>query len=409
MSIPHFPSIRQVHSTICWAACIEMVTRFLKPQHTFDDIDPADMPLQKRVLKEYYTMTAGLSDDESNMLDSFCRIGDGFPTLRPERKYYQEILKSVFNIRSKQKIQNNIPSFTVMQRHTDAGKPLILGMKYPGIESGNHAVVVVNCKREEIRIVHVVDPFANHTSDAICETGEGIDAYLSYSFLYNLNRDDPSSVSVVSDFEDLASPVMLKASSSGNGSEISGLQSRGGVEEIRDMVMGLFLNESIFNVKLENLKMREAVITSGYQTLRQFLDGKAAAELKLIKVLTSRKDSLEVMISETKSDSDQTVYEFVGIRESYFTDEHIASVKLKFKEKSVSRAVNHFEPNYTLLHLQPGDLMFMVFTEGEEKCYVSLSQRRSIGLHYREAYSFQELQSIITKVFPRYAEYEPRK
>jgi hypothetical protein len=409
MSISNFPNIRQVHSTICWAACIEMVARFLNPQNSFDQISESEMPLQKRILKEYYSIIPGQESDEQILLDTFCQIGDGYPTLSHDEKHYENILKKVFNIKAVQKFQANIPTFTALKRHTDAGKPVILGLKFPGIQNGNHAIVVVNCiKRDDVNLICLVDPFSNPEDNQICATGPGKMAFLSYSYLHNLNRTDASLVSVVSNFEHIAESILRISVPQTDAVEISGLENRGDIDDIRDMVMGLFLDESIFRVKLEDLKMREAVITSRYQTLRDFLERQPAAELQLLKVLTSKKDSLEVMIAETpETEGRHKTYEFVGIRESYFNEQNIASVRLKFKEKGTTRrSVNHFEPNYTLLHLQPGDLTFMVFTWGKETCYVSLSNMPSIGIHYREPYIFEELEAIILKSFPRYVRFK---
>lgn len=409
MSIPNFPNIRQVHSTICWAACIEMIARFLNPQNRFDQIPETDMPLQKRILKEYYSVLPGDEPDEQGMLDTFCEIGDGYPTLSPDEKHYQTILKAVFNINAVQKSQANIPTFLTLKRNTDAGKPVILGLKFPGIQNGNHAIVVVNCfKSEGVNLLCVVDPFANPEDGQICVTGPGTIAYMSHAYLHRLNRQDPSLVSIVSDFEPLSEPTRRINSLPSEVTEIPMLKNRGDINDIRDLVMSLFLNETIFRVDLKSLKMREAVITSQFQTLREFLERKPAAELKLLKVLTSKKDSLEVMIAETPGTEGQhATYEFVGIRESYFNEQNIASVRLKVGGKVTdSRSVNHFKPNYTLLHLQPGDITFMVFNIGEEKCYVALSNVPSIGIHYRTPYTFEDLEAIIVKAFPRYLRYE---
>ncbi|MCE7064618.1 hypothetical protein [Dyadobacter sp. CY326] len=411
MSIPNFPNIRQVHSTICWAACIEMVARFLNPEGSFENIPRADLPLQRRILKHYYGLDGSVDNSEEDMLNTFCEIGDGYPTLSHDDNYYQKILLEVFKIRSVQKFQDNIPTFSFLKRNTDARKPVILGLKYPGILNGNHAVVVISCvKRQDVKLLHIVDPFSNHTSANICVSGPGKIAYMSYSYLRNLNRSDPSLVSVVCNFEKIAIASLMASPPEPTPIEFSGLQNTGGIEDIRNMVMGLFLDESIFRVKLEELKMREAVITSRFQSLRQFLDEEPFQELKLLKVLTSKKDSLEIMIAETPATGNEPAsYEFVGIRESYFTDQNISNVKLRFKEKNTGWHVNHFEPNYTLLHLQPGNLTFMVFTQEGEKCYVSLSEMPSIGIHYREPYSFADLKKIIRKHFPRYIAYETAK
>lgn len=411
MSIPNFPSVRQVHSTICWAACIEMVARFLNPQGRFDDIEPEDMPLQRRIVKHYYGLDGSVDTPEHHMLSRFCAIGDGYPTLGYDENYYQKILMEVFNIRSSQRFQENIPTFSSLKRNTDARKPVILGLKYPGIQSGNHAVVVINCiKRQDMKLLHMIDPFSNHTSTDICVTGPGKYSYLNYAALRNLNAEASSMVAVVSNFEKVALASLMASPPEPNPIEFSGLRNTGGIDDIRDMVMELFLDESIFRVRLEDLKMREAVITSRFQSLRQFLDDEPAQELKLLKVLTGKKDSLEIMINETPATADRPgAYEFVGIRESYFTDQEVSSVRLRFKGQSTGRKVNHFEPNYTLLHLQPGDLTFMVFTLGGENCYVSLSEMASIGIHYRESYTFEELAAIIRKTFPKYIAYETAK
>lgn len=407
MSVSNFPNIRQVHSTICWAACIEMVARFLHGQTDFDNIPRSEMPLQRRILKEFYTIEGTLNDNQA-MLNSFCAIGDGYPSLRPEKKYYQEILKKVFGIHAKQRFQANIPSFASLRRYTDAGKPIILGMKYPGIQNGNHAVVVTHCQVSEgVKLIRVVDPFANQQRTDICITGPGKIAYLDYNNLQSRNQQDPSLVSVTTNFLKMAVISQAIMPIEDTGLELTDMQNTGGIEDIRNMVMGFFLDESIFRVRLEDLKVREAVITSQYQTLTAFLNNGPAEELKLLKVLAGKKESLEIMISEKQAtDQSPAVYEFVGIRESYFTDENVASVKLKFGGRATGRQVNHFEPNYTLLHLQPGDLEFMVFKSGDERCYVALSDLPTIGLHYKEPYSFEELQNIITKAFPKYIEYE---
>ena len=407
MSVSNFPNIRQVHSTICWAACIEMVARFLHGQGDFDNIPRSEMPLQRRILKEYYTIEGTLNANLT-MLTTFCAIGDGYPSLRPEKKYYQEILKKVFGIHAKQRFQANIPSFTSLRRYTEAGKPVILGMKYPGIQNGNHAVVVTNCQVSEgVKLLRVVDPFANQQRTDICTTGPGKIAYLDYNNLQNRNGQEPSLVSVTTNFLKMAVALQAVLPMEDANLEPSDMQHAGGIEDIRNMVMGFFLDESIFRVRLEDLKVREAVITSHYQTLSAFLNGEPAEELKLLKVLAGKKESLEIMISEKPAtDKARAVYEFVGIRESYFTDENVASVKLKFGGHGTGKQVNHFEPNYTLLHLQPGDLTFMVFKQGEERCYVSLSDLPTIGIHYKEPYSFEELRTIILKVFPKYVEYE---
>ncbi|MCF0062914.1 C39 family peptidase [Dyadobacter chenwenxiniae] len=409
MSVSNFPNIRQVHSTICWAACIEMVARFIHGQSDFDHIPGSEMPLQRRILKEYYTIEGSL-DANLAMLTSFCEIGDGYPSLRPEKKYYQEILKKVFGINAKQRFQANIPSFASLRRYTDAGKPVVLGMKYPGIVNGNHAVVVTHCQISEgVKLIRVVDPFASQQRTDICTTGPGKIAYLDYNSLYNRNEQEPALVSVTTNFLKLAVTLQAMMPLDDAGLEPSDMQNTGGIEDIRNMVMGFFLDESIFRVRLEDLKVREAVITSHYQTLTAFLNNGQAEELKLLKVLAGKKESLEIMISEKPAtDKSAAVFEFVGIRESYFTDENVASVKLKFGGHGTGRHVNHFEPNYTLLHLQPGDLTFMVFRQGEENCYVSLSNLPTIGVHYKEPYTFEELQNIILKAFPKYIEYESK-
>lgn len=415
---PDILNIQQVHTTICWAACIEMIARWITPEEAKNISLNNTVPLQKEILKSFYQVRpraigeAPLNASELGMLANFCITKDNYPRIPDNLPYFTTIFNNLFKISCYETTISGLPQFQFVKEKIASKNSFILRLRYPGL-LGNvpHAVVATKTEsRYNLNLLKVNDPFASFQSKNICAFSEdtsglhkGVTAYLNYAELSYMNSTNfipgfVNSVSIVFNFVkaplSIDSPDTIPLETS----QPIGYKS---IDEIVTLVKNLFENEVVYKDQytVQRKNFTRQVIQTFFPSLQYFLAKRLGNEIALIPILYGGEQQFDTLISFDSHA--ENPYHFIGIRESYFpTLRQIKADQLKGADPRLQDyRIDHSEPNYFLVHLQQVDFRFIVLKKSLD-LYISLTHFPDVGLKYLSVYSYDEIRTILFKNFP---------
>ena len=399
MSDP-IPKLRQLKSTLCWAACIEMVAKSMNAAGRGSE------PVLQTILRAYYANKRLSAKKRKTLIDDFCVIGrdgmigqDGYPTIaKSKTKAIPEIFRNTFGIECQHKVlTRKMPDFSFLKDRMASGSRVVLGLKYPGLVAGQHLVVVVRCvPLGEIKLLAVHDPSNPAYGTTNCDSEGGVLAYWNYSelcadnagnnyicFISGFQRPLPRTIPA----ETISANLFWNLDEIGNKvkSWINEMALFGGDESLDANTRRAFSSLSI---------TRDDFINEAWN---------AGSSQILIPIYVSARKKYEIVLAPR--DRGAVNFRFLGFRETVYPDlQDVKTVKIRKANGSTEIIdVDHDEPNFSLVHIQPMDMVFMKFeiADGDfvTTAYVSPYKIPRFGASPGDSFSYDKLRELFEHSF----------